>query len=82
MLVDQQADNSQESLHCMQQHKRHITTVCKWDRAKGTKGAEQRAQRGQSKGHKGDSTEGVAHRGAAPKPELLLVASSLTPGSA
>jgi hypothetical protein len=47
----------------------------KRDRAKGTKG--QRAQRGQHKGDSGDST-----KGAAPKPELLLVASSVTPGSA
>jgi len=46
----------------------------KGDRANGTKGTEQRAQRGQ---HRGDGTQG-----AAPKPELLLVASSLTPGSA
>ncbi len=45
----------------------------KGDRAKGTKGTEQRAQRGQ---HRGNDTQG-----AAPKPELLVVASSLNPGS-
>ena len=60
------------------------------DRAKATKGTEQGAQWGLSKGHKGNrakGTKGTAQsnghaQGAAPKPELLLVASSLTPGSA
>ncbi len=57
------------------------------NRAKGTKATEQRTQgdrakgtKGQSNGHKGDRAKGT--KGTAPKPELLLVASSLTPGSA